>query len=387
MGKLNYLGFVILLIFISLLLVLVLINPHSLYKPEFNKTFENTESFVSLNDNEDIIFFIEKMTLTIPGEILRLKYIGQLNDTQERYILENLDTASDYFVAYKSGYRENDLYDALFYIQISEAYHNAYPFINCANNLSYISKKYFPLFYYLSYSDKERVNNILDTSKRLENYIGYTSNYIEDNQNIIYKTKQSITIPEDFRFSELKCEEFKIYLYKDYQRQKLFFYFKLGFIILIAIIGIIIGNLLTKKKIKKLNELISKFSEVIDKIINPEKIKEDTIRNIIKTDTLISTFVVFIGIIYRVGNLLSFIITMITLLTVLFLLISIFFGIIALNSGSKKAKKISYLLFILGFFIFIGFFLYIIIFGGISEILRKIGESAQTFLNNSTQIK
>jgi hypothetical protein len=385
--KLNYLGFVLILILICILMTLAFINPHSIYKSEFNKTFENSQSDINLKTVIQIVDYIEKRMMNIPGDVLRLKQKNLINYSQEEEIIKTLDMASSEFLDYKNNYQEENLYQALFYSQASLAYYKSYPFINCANEVSIISSKYTPFFYYLSQSDKERVSKIIGTSNRLENYLEDNSYYRNNTDNIIRRAKEVFEIEQDFDFYELKCEQFKSYLEKDYSRQQLFFFFKLGAGFLILIVGILIGSYFNKKNFEKITDFGDRVRNIWSKIISPRDIREETIKAILKKDSLIATLVIFISIIYTVGDIISFIMAIFVFAIVILLILSILLGIISINNNSLTARRYSYLFFVLGIILFVGFFIYLILGGMLFNILDIIGDSAQNFLNNQTGIK
>ena len=383
--KRDYFGFVFILILVCFLVGIFFSNPHFFSKVEFNKTFQNTQSDINLETKGEIMGYIERGIMNLPGDVLVLKQNGQINSTQEQDIIQALDRASSEFSDYKTNLQEENLYQSLFYSQASLAYYKAYPFINCANEISAISNKYTPFFYYLSHSDRERVFDILGTSSRLNNYLDYNSNYVDNKDIIVRRAREVFTIEQDFDFYKLKCEEFNIYLKKDYTRQKLLAIFKGLIMVGLFISGFILGKV--TKFLKKVNLGKGSFFERFSKFFFPEKIENETIERLLKTTTILAVFGALGSAFIVSDNVLIKLLGIFAIVDVLVFLMAIAIGISALNNSSEKGKRLSYCLYSIGIISFIGIVIYFFVLFFLGKLFSTAKLSLQTFLNNQTGVK
>lgn len=381
----SYIGFIILLLLVIFLLFSLFVNPNFIYKTEFNKSFESTESDINLDNNLQIVDYIEKRIINIPGDVLNLKQSGRINETQEIKIIETLDRASSDYSTYKSNYKEEDLYNSLFYAQASLAYLKSYPFIHCADEISKTAEKYKPFFYYLNHVDRKGVFDIIGTSERLNNYLEYNSHYRDDKINIIRKARQAFNIEQDFNFYELKCEKFKKYLEEDYKRQKLLIVFKILVVIAIFLLGFVVGFI--AKNAKKIKKKTDSFSDKFSRFFFPQRVEDSTIERILKTNSILAIFGVFGTAFITSGNLLIKLLGFLAVIDVFIILSSIVFGISALNNKSQKGKEISYSLYSIGIMVFILLAVCFFIMFVLGNLVVVVKESLQTFLSNQTTIK
>ncbi len=382
--KKDYFGFVLIFLLICFLMIIFFSNPHSFSKMEFNESFRDAQSDIKLDTTPDIIDYVEKRVMNLYSDTDRLKKNDQINSSQKEKIYETLDRASSSYGSYNSGFNEHDLYEALFYSQSSLVYYKAYPFIHCANEVFQTSKKYKSLFYYLSYSDQQRVLKILSKSENLANYLSSTSRYNEDKNFILNRAKEAFKLEENFKLYELKCNEFKEHLREDYRRQNAWIIFKWVMILFIFIIGVVVG--ITMRKIKEIGVKVESFSNNFLKFFNPKEVNDKTIERILRTSSVLAIFGVLGTAFITSNDLLVKILGFFAIIDVLILLASIVFGISALNNKSEKGKKLSFILYhwgIVGFILLVIFFFIMVSLG---FIITGIRDSLSTFLNNQTAI-
>jgi hypothetical protein len=221
----------------------------------------------------------------------------------------------------------------------------------------------------------------------MENALDYSTQYIEDVNRTIMLARDAENIENRYNIYRINCDFFKDYINKDYKRQRYWFLAKLLAVITIFVIGFILGNLLTKKKIKKFEKKSNYIIDGIKQAFSPEEIKDETIESILKTSSVTTALIAFLGIALTISGFNTWFIVILITLSVLSLLASILIGIIGLNNGKASFKKSCYRLFIFGLSLFIIFFLYIIFFGGIATFFKGMSEAAKTYLNNQTMIK
>ena len=254
--KSEYILFIILSIILVISLMLTFLNPKFIHQNNFNETYLRTDIINSdFSTQAKIADYIERTNQYIPQQAYNSFEIGEINKTQLQKIVES------------SGRAKEELNDNLYLsLQLTSSvvtYQKVYPFINCANNLSDIGKKYNPLFYYLSYFDKKRIGEIQYASNNAQSFISYIENYAEDNKTIINKAEGAYDINNRLGLDKLQCREFLIYLKEDYNRQKTWFYFKLLAIIIVAIIFYIIGE---KVGMHDKNKVNKKSNRIMDKL-------------------------------------------------------------------------------------------------------------------------
>jgi len=375
-------------IFIGVLLLIIFVNPNTFHKPYFNDTL-NEEDYqeIDLSSNSKIRDYIETRNKWISDSVLSLKRQNEISDEQGDKIVEESNEARRYIDIYNSNPTDKDLYMALFKTQEALVYKKAYPYLNCVDEVYNLSKKYKPLFYYLGNADRDRVLELRGSSENLKNFLDYSTRYTEEKERILSLTRDVENIERRYNFYELNCDALNKYLKEDYQRQKIWFVFKLLAVIMIFVIGFILGNLLTKKKIKKFEKKSTWLMDGIKKAFSPQEIKDETIDSVLKINSITTTLVAFLGIVLTISGFNNWIFLGIILICVLSLLSSILFGVIAQNNKSQTHKKICYRLFIFGLAFFILFFAYILIGGIAAEFVKALGESAKTYLNNQTAIK
>ncbi len=375
-------------ILIGIILLIIFVNPNTFHKPYFNDTFEEDKyEDVDLSTNYKIEEYVRTRNEWVSDSVLRLKRSGEITEEQGDKIIEESNEAKRELDTYKSTGSEADLYRALFKTQEAISYKKSYPFFNCVDNVYNLSKRYKPLFYYLGYKDRERVLELRGSQENLGNYLKYSIRYTEENETILRLVRDTEDIERRNKFYELKCEQFRDYLTKDYNRQKIWFVFKLLAVITIFVIGFILGNILTKKNFKKIEKKSNWLMDGIKRAFSPQEIKDETIDSILKINSVTTTLVAFLGIALTISGFNNWIFLGIILICMLSLLTSILFGVIAQNSKSQAHKKICYRLFIFGLAFFIIFFAYILVGGIAAQFFKALGESAKTYLNNQTIVK
>lgn len=381
----SYKPIIALTIFVGILLLIIFVNPNTFHKGFFNDTIEDTQyNTIDLSSNTKIVEYIESRTRWASESALDLKRQNKISEEQADKINEESIEAQRELEAYKSSKNENGLYMALFKTQEVVFYKKAYPFFNCEDEVYNTSKKYFWLFYYMGDSDRKKVLDLHETRKYMENSLSYSTQYIEDVNRTIMLARDSENIENRYNIYRINCDSFKDYISKDYKRQRYWFLTKLLAVIVIFILGFILGNLLTKKKVKKFERKTNWIMNGIKRAFSPEKIEDDTIKTILKTSSVTTALVAFLGIALTISGFNTWFVVILILLSVLSLLASILTGIIGFNNGQESFKRSAYRLFIFGLALFIIFFLYIIFFGGIATFFKGMTEAAKTYLNNQT---
>jgi len=381
----SYKSIITLIIFVGILLIIIFVNPNTFHKGFFNDTIQDTQyNTIDLLSNIKIIEYIESRTRWISDSVLDLKRQNKISEEQADKINEEGIEAQRELDAYKSSRNENDLNMALFKTQEVIFYKKAYPFFNCEDEVYNTSKKYFWLFYYMSDSDRKKVLDLHETRKYMENSLSYSTQYIEDFNRTIMLARDAENIESRYNIYRINCDSFKDYINKDYKRQRYWFLAKLLAVIVIFIVGFILGNILTKKKFKKFERKSNWIMKGVKKAFSPEKVEDETIKTILKTSSVTTALVAFLGIALTISGFNTWFVVILILLSVLSLLASILTGIIGLNNGQEPFKKSCYRLFIFGLALFIVFFLYIIFFGGIATFFKGMAEAAKTYLNNQT---
>jgi len=381
----NYKSIIALTIFIGILLLIIFVNPNVFHKGYFNNTIQDIQyTTLDLSTNAKISEYIESRIKWISDSALGLKRQNKISEEQADKINEEGIEAQRELDNYKSNKNENNLYMALFKTQEVILYKKAYPFFNCEDEVYNLSKRYYWLFYYMSDIDRKKVLDLHETRKYLDNTLSYSTQYMEDYNRTIMLARDAENIESRYNFYKINCDQFNEYLKKDYQRQRYWFLAKLLAVIFIFILGFIFGNILTKKKIKKFERKSNWIMKGIKKAFSPEKVEDETIKTILKTSSVTTALVAFLGIALTISGFNTWFVVILILLSVLSLLASILTGIIGLNNGQDSFKKSCYRLFIFGLALFIIFFLYIIFFGGIATFFKGMAEAAKTYLNNQT---
>lgn len=386
-SKHSYRNIIIFSVVILASILIILINPHTFQRGYFNESYDrlNFEP-LDISTNYKIIDYIDSRTRYISDVAVDLKTSRKITNEQSDEIIKLSIEAQRELSSYKLNNDENSLNKSLFFTQKAISYRKAYPFINCANEVYNLSKKYHWLFYYLNHNDKERVLGINETRTRLENFLRYSTNFalVEDKERLINVAKEVENLEERNDLYKLKCDEFKVYLEKDYNKQRGWFLIKLLSLIIIFFAGMILGAILSKRKTidKKAGNLFNRIKD----IFSPKEIKNKTISSILKISSVTTTLVAILGIALN-SFLNNVLIVVIILVSVISSLLSILLGVIALNNEQEAYKKWSYRTFVFGLFLFVVFFAYLIIGGILAEFVKAIGESARNYLNNQTAIK
>lgn len=385
----DYFAFVLIFLVVFGLIFLFFVNPHNLVQTSFNDSYN--DSYISykemFNTSTDIENYI-KSNENIPSIARWEKTSGELNQTQADFISGLSDRAQQELDTYHGSKNMDDLYHSLFYSQMARNYREGYPFLNCADNISSISKEYKPLFFYLNYEDKKKISDIENTRARILNYLDMVSSYDYMNKpdQILYFAKQSQNFENNVfpEINQLQCANFKDYLSKDYSWQKYLFFIKITFIILLFIIALILGKVLTIKNLSILQKKIEGVGDRIHNIWSPGKVRNETIQTILKMDSVTATLATFLAITISVSGFNNWIVFWLVFISLLSLLGSILVGVISLNNQSIKSKKYCYRLFVLGLSLFVVSFLSALILGGITSLLKGMADSAKSYFANQT---
>ena len=273
---------------------------------------------------------------------------------------------------------------ALFKTQEVVFYKKAYPFFNCEDEVYNTSKKYYWLFYYMGDSDRKKVLDLHDTRKYMENALGYSTQYIEDINRTIMLTRDAENIENRYNIYRINCDFFKDYINKDYKRQRYWFIIKLLAVIAIFLVGLVLGNLISKRNIKKFEKHSNSLTNKIKNVFYPKEVKEETIKSILSINSVTTTILSFFGILLTISGFNNWFMVGLMLISVLLLITSILLGVIAMNNKNPKYQLWCYRFFIFGLTFFVFFFAYILIGGIISEFFKAASESMKTYLNNQT---
>lgn len=374
--------------FVIVILLIILINPKLFKSTDFDRSFNRTENeHILLDTVEKIKEYIQIRNDFLPNDASGLQRRGIINVSQSNIVISTSTRAKEDFREYKSNGIEKKLYSALFYTQLAISYKTIYPFINCVTEVIDTAQKYHPLFFYLGEYDKEKVLELENTKDRLLNGLENHERYREEPEQIISLTKYAHNIEEDFRLYELRCDQFNLYIQKDYRRQRLLVLFKFLVFVVAIIVSFVLGRILSRNNINIFTEKTESIIEIIKKIFLPKRVEEETISTILKINTVTTTIVAFLGISLTISGLNNILVTILIILSVLSLLSSILTGIVALNNQEEFFKRWCYRLFMFGLFLFIIFFLYLIIFGSLTLIFKGVLESTKNYFSNQTIIK
>lgn len=381
----SYKSIIALTIFVGILLLITFVNPNTFHKGYFNDTTQDTQyNTIDLSSNTKIIEYIESRTKWASESALDLKRQNKISEEQADKINEEAIEAQRELDAYKSSKNENDLYMALFKTQEVVFYKKAYPFFNCEDEVYNTSKKYYWLFYYMGDSDRKKVLDLHDTRKYMENALGYSTQYIEDINRTIMLTRDAENIENRYNIYRINCDFFKDYINKDYKRQRYWFIIKLLAVIAIFLVGLVLGNLISKRNIKKFEKHSNSLTNKIKNVFYPKEVKEETIKSILSINSVTTTILSFFGILLTISGFNNWFMVGLMLISVLLLITSILLGVIAMNNKNPKYQLWCYRFFIFGLTFFVFFFAYILIGGIISEFFKAASESMKTYLNNQT---
>jgi len=383
----SYSSLIIFIILIMLLLGIFFVNPKVLWKNDFKaESNETNYKEVKLTNNEEIVTYIGTWVEAMPGAALREKTRGEINEAQADEIIENNEEARGRLRTYQSNGDEKELYWALFYTQVERSYYYAYPFINCVDQVSNTSRKYTPLFYYLSQADTETIGELERTKRSIDNSLESNTHPTEDKETIITSTKEAENIEQRYHLSKLQCERFRDYLTKDYQKQRNLLLFKLSLLAILIAIFIIFRRGGTREKINTFTQNVALGWQWLTTALYPHHVRNSTVRSILKISPVTTTLVAFLGIALNIGAFNNWVIVFLVIISVLSLMASIVLGIVGLNTGNEKEKKACYALFVFGMFLFLIFFI-VVIFSGIGGAFFKvIAESAKIYLGNQTSV-
>jgi hypothetical protein len=230
------------------------------------------------------------------------------------------------------------------------------------------------------------VAELESTKRSLINSLEYSTSPTEDKESIIRFAKDAENIDQKYDLSKLQCERFREYLTKDYQKQRNLLLFKLLLLTILIAILIIFRRGGTREKIRMFVQNIGRGWQWLTTALNPHHVRNNTVRSILRISPVTTTLVAFLGIALNIGAFNNWGIVFLVIISVLSLMSSIVLGIVGLNTRNEKEKKACYVLFVVGMFLFLIFFI-VVIFSGIGgAFFKAIVESAKTYLGNQTSV-
>ncbi len=365
--KLNYSLAVLLSIAVIIPFLLIMIEPHNFvdYEGDFQEIESQPFDFSdTLKISEYILNLDERLNSNlVVGE--QESRITQEQSQEVRLLIdEGLTWHRDY--RYSSEMEEIDEYIAtsLWYMTKANIFSEYYVFSNCVGNSMSIVDKYHFIFYFLKSEDKEEINYL---NSQKEDIRGIQENLIRRGtvENLMSDAEYFAGVSSRLRKLNGRCETFYEKINKDYAFQDNFVKLKIFFILIWALGIFTLGKMVTLKGMKNIFSFLFKqlirFNKGWNDVLTPEDVNDEAIKQILKLSPLItalaSVTALFIGLFGTKS--LYFVITGLT--CVLFLLLSVIFGIASINSKNKTFRKICYYLFLFGLFLFI-FFLFLIVF-------------------------
>lgn len=385
--RLNYFGFVLILLFVIATFFLMLINPNNLVAyNESEEHVDETEQYDFMT--HDINELILNKNEILEQHLIDLRKENKITEEQSFMVFELKKQSIDNYKTHRDSLSDTNqinysLYVSLWYVKKANFITNYYQFTNCVNKTFPLIRKYRPLFYFLTYTDKEKASSL---QSNVATFIAH-GELLKIKPGNVDKLIDHIKLIYNYedKFNKLNedCASFYNHISQDYKYQSNLFKIKIVSLLLSSLIIFLLAKIITWNRIRR---MFNVSGNIYGNLFFPRRVSGDTIKTIIKLDSLITVIVSVTSFLINIFkfNLSFFIFSM---LCVICLLFGIVIGVISINTPNNPNLRIDcYRLFMLGMILFVIILVEIIFLIQVSAIFTTIKQSVAVSLINSTII-
>jgi hypothetical protein len=390
MNKNNYLSLALITVFLGFSLYVMLVEPHNFMEiTDLSEEEIEKEITIKPEDPNEVERYLSNWPVSILSDANNYKKYGKIDEQQYQQINELLQKGLSEYRDYTYDKSNQTLYFSLWYVTRARAHTNHYRVQNCISESINIVNKYKPLFFFLKSEDREIAKELKKKANRFNNYMEYSNRHPDNINKVISEVKTFWNIRNDYKETERTCDKFNTFIDKDYEYQKSFLKIKLLILLAAAIIIFWLGKIITWDRIKKLSASIVSIGKVpheSKKQLFPKSVKPETIKQIIKLGSLVTTIASIIALFVTILGINNWLFISVPIICIICLLASVTLGVVSINTNDERFRRASYYLFLVGMFLFVFFILEIILVINLASLFNSIKQVASTVLTNSTII-